>query len=228
MEPKVRVHALLYGDHPELHERLLDGFRRAVPERVPVRLWCNQPGASSLRLLEARRRPGWTVTLREDNVPKYAAMRAMFGELAGEDWVVWFDDDSWIEAADWYPVMLDAIRPPEVCYVGQRWGAHHLEGQWDFVRAAPWFRGLEPPLHEGKPAVWFAQGAYWWLRSDLRRAIDWPDPRLRHNGGDTLLGEAVRQQGRALTPCAYGVRVNDAPRRGLSERPAGALAEVRR
>lgn len=159
-------------------------------------------------------------------------MREMFRDLrepgCGIDWVVWFDDDSWIEAADWWPAMQAQIRREDVCYVGQPWGAYLLPGQWDFIRAASWFRGKEPPLHEGKPFVPFAQGAYWWLRTDVLSTIDWPDPRLVHNGGDSLLGEAVRQQGRSLTPCEYGVRVNDAPRRGMSERPAGSSVDVRR
>jgi hypothetical protein len=231
MGPRVRLFALLYGDYPALHERLLQSLCRAVPDSVPVRLWCNQVGEETRRRLEADRRGSWSVIARRDNVPKYRAMREMFREIhdpaCEAEWVVWFDDDSWIEAKDWFPAMRDVLRPREVCYAGEPWGIHYLPGQWDFVRAAPWFRGKEPPLHQGKPVFWFAQGAYWWLRTDVLRATDWPDPRLSHNGGDSLLGEAVRQQGLPLTPCSYGVRVNDATRRGISERPAGAKGGAR-
>jgi hypothetical protein len=231
MESRIRLFALLYGDYTVLHERLLESLHRAVPDSVPVRLWCNQVGEETRRKLEGEPRRSWSVMARGENIPKYRAMREMFHEIrdtsCNAEWVVWFDDDSWIEAEDWYPVMQEVTRPSGVCYVGEPWGIHYLPGQWDFIRAAPWFRGKDPPLHEGRPVVWFAQGAYWWLRTDVLRAIDWPDPRLSHNGGDSLLGEAVRQQGFTLTPCAYGVRVNDSPRRGIWERPAGAKEGMR-
>jgi hypothetical protein len=72
------------------------------------------------------------------------------------------------------------------------------------------------------PGITFATGGYWWLRTDVIRQLDWPDERLSHNGGDTLLGEAIRQQGWPFHKNNYGVKVNAAPRRGLHEAPAGS------
>ena len=79
-----------------------------------------------------------------------------------------------------------------------------------------------------KPGVSFMTGGYVWLRTDIMRQLDWPDERLNHNGGDTLLGEAIRQQGLPRHHFDYGVAVNKAKRRGLSERPAGSKQNVRR
>lgn len=171
--------------------------------------------------------------LYDENIPKYVRMRYTFQRLLNEnvDWLVWFDDDSWIEKADWLPktlAYLEAKKHENVCYVGQPWYVHHLPGQWEFIQQSSWYRGKPPEIIKDKPGVNFAQGAYWWLRADVARQLAWPDIRLSHNGGDTLLGEAVRQQGLPFHKFYYGVRVNDAPRRGVSETPAGSIVDTRR
>ena len=115
-----------------------------------------------------------------------------------------------------------------ICYVGQPWFVHHLPGQWEFMQRATWFKGRPSELILGKPGVNFATGSYWWLRADVQTSIDWPDVRLGHNGGDTLLGEAIYQNGLPFHKCDYGVKVNAGKRRGYSETPAGATVDTRR
>ena len=122
---------------------------------------------------------------------------------------------------------LTEKKSENIAYVGQPWFVHNLPGQLEFIQQASWYKGLPPQMCPTKkkgvmrPGIWFAQGAYWLLRTDVLRLLHWPDPRLKHNGGDTLLGEAVRQQGLPFHRRHYGVVINNAPRRGYHEAPAG-------
>lgn len=232
----VRVYALLYGDYPLLHRRLLGSLER-FSNSVDIRLWCNTLGPASRKIVDACGR-SIRVYHSSENVPKYKVMRELFSECKGpehspSDWVVWFDDDAHIVSNDWLIRMESYIQShPEAVYVGQPWFVHHLPGQWDFIKASPWFKGREPEMVPASakrvPGVTFAQGSYWWLRGDVLRNLDWPDVRLSHNGGDTLLGEAIRQAGLPFHKYCYGVKLNDAPRRGLRERPAGSTVDARR
>lgn len=227
-----RVLALLYGPHVYLHRRLLDSFKRFLPQNVPVTLWLNQVEKSTKdRVAEEAGR--YDVIDSTENVRKYVAMRAMMTrhDVPRPDWWIWFDDDSHIVKADWWSQMTTFIerrRRENVCYIGQKWFVHHLPGQWDFITKATWYRGKPPDIIKGKPGVYFATGGYWWLRADVQLMLDWPDVRLNHNGGDTLLGEAIRQNGLPLHNCDYGVKVNDGVRRGFSEAPAGSYGQIRR
>jgi len=67
----------------------------------------------------------------------------------------------------------------------------------------------------------FIRGSYWWLKTKILRHLDWPDPRLQHNGGDTALSEAIWQLRKPQHSFFYGIVKELAPRRGRSEKPAG-------
>jgi hypothetical protein len=160
-------------------------------------------------------------------------MREFFapGWLGDAEWVIWFDDDSHVVKPDWWKVTceyIDAHRYQNICYFGQPWYVHDLPGQRAFIERASWYRDRPARLFKGKPGVEFSQGGYWWIRTDVLRCLDWPDSRLSHNGGDVLLGEAVYQSARPFHKFHYGVKINDAKRRGLSERPAGSTVDTRR
>jgi len=241
------VYGLLYGDDHKLHRRFLDSLFKHTPYvNINIRLWCNTVCEATKRYLAAERKkhisqmlPGETLDfhLSDVNTPKYKAMELMFHELwvPQSEWVVWFDDDSYIDKPDWCIKTVAHIKAnPKACYIGQPWFVHHLPGQWDFIKKADWYQGLPPeqcPTRTKgvtKPGITFAQGAYWWLHTGLLNKLNWPDPRLNHNGGDTLLGEAIRQQGLPLTKFNYGVQINKYKRRGLHEKPAGSLKDIRR
>ena len=237
------IFALFYGDYHNLHARLLNSLKQYGPvEQVRYRFWLNQVCTKTQRMLD-NLMIGRDMRLRvsKENVPKYAVMRDMFEADKQLDpqpeWFIWFDDDSYVTHADWWPKTLEYIqqhRAENICYMGQSWYVHHLPGQFEFIEAADWYTGVPWELcptktpRVRKPGVSFAQGAYWWLRRDIREKINWPDPRLVHNGGDTLLGEAIRQQSLPFHKFHYGVKLNDAQRRGRNDKPAGALVNVRR
>lgn len=227
-----RILALLYGPHLDLHKRILDSFRSYVPKTVPITLWLNKVERSTKdRVAEENGR--YDVVDSPENVKKYVAMRAMMNrfDISRPDWWIWFDDDSHIVNSHWWDVMSEFIERrhrENICYIGQRWFVHHLPGQWDFISKASWFRGKPAELIKGRPAVNFATGGYWWLRADVQKMLDWPDVRLGHNGGDTLLGVAIHQNGLPFHQCDYGVKINDGKRRGFSEAPAGSTGNIRR
>jgi len=241
------IYGLLYGDEWNLHQRFLDSLLRHVPRgAVDMRFWCNTVGDETKKYLHQHQRKRVDQMLRDetldyylcaDNRPKYKAMSEMFQFRwkPESEWIIWFDDDSYIYKPDWWNKTVAHIKDhPTTKYMGQPWFVHHLPGQWEFIQKAGWYNGLPPeqcPTRKKgvkKPGISFAQGAYWWLRTDLMKQLKWPDPRLNHNGGDTLLGEAVRQQRIKLDKFSYGVKVNKHKRRGFHEKPAGSTTNVRR
>jgi hypothetical protein len=234
---KARIFILLYGkEHADLHRRVLESVHKYAPMDVPISLHGNLIPIDTVelgsRIVSER---GFFSGLRtsETNIPKYEVMRSFFTaeSVCDNEWVIWFDDDSHVVKPDWWARTCEYIesrKSENICYIGQPWFAHHLPGQWEFIQQSKWYRGKDPELIKGRPGVWFATGGYFWLRTDVIRLLDWSDERLSRNGGDTLLGEAVRQQGLPFHRADYGVKVNDAKRRGLSERPAGSVVDTRR
>ena len=229
----------MYGDHSRLHLRLLQSLVKHLPSGAArVVVWANEICHQTAEWLQRQAPKDWEVVFSKENVPKYKAMRQMFHEThkPTTPWLIWFDDDSWVQQANWWPKTRKYIEEGsgDLCYIGQLWFVHHLPGQQEFMKAANWYTGVpwqQCPTRRRdvrKPGINFAQGAYWWLRTDVMRKIDWPDPRLNHNGGDSLLAEAVHQQGLPFNRFHYGVKINDAGRRGYHERPAGSTINVRR
>ena len=234
------VYVLFYGKYFELHKRIIDSLRHNLPkDDVRLVCWANTVCNETIGMLYGLRHeyPNANLIDSDKNVPKYAVMRKLYhGETAPETpWILWLDDDTYITKPDWWEKTKYFLKTTrDACYVGQRWYVHHLEGQWDFIKAAKWFRKKEPEMlptkRRGvtKPGIWFMTGGYVWLRTDVMQMLEWPDERLNHNGGDTLLGEAIRQQGLPRHHFDYGVAVNKAKRRGMHEKPAGSEQNARR
>jgi hypothetical protein len=232
------VYGLCYGTYPELHSRFAASIARNLPaSEADLVIWCNAVGKSSMKELQQLNKEPWRIYTQAENTPKYKAMRELFhGQFTPKTpWIVWFDDDSYIDKSDWWAKTVTYIKKhSDACYIGQPWFVHHLPGQWEFIQQSSWYRGLEPeqcPTRtkgKTKPGITFVQGAYWWLRTDIMKQLDWPDPRLNHNGGDTLLGEAIRQQQLPRHAFHYGVKINKYKRRGFREKPAGSISNVRR
>lgn len=242
------IYVLCYGDYAELHRRVMNSLSEFLPRHgnlvdeneCRVVVWCNQVSSDGLLAIRSAANSigHCKVIQHHGNMPKYQVMRTLWrteDTRPKSKWVLWLDDDTYITKPDWWAKTRAFLgSTPDACYVGQRWYVHHLEGQWDFIKAAKWFKGAEPEMlptrKKGvkKPGIWFMTGGYVWLKTDLIDRLDWPDERLVHNGGDTLLGEAVRQQGLPRHRFDYGVAVNKAKRRGRSDRPAGTKHDVRR
>lgn len=230
---RVIIYGLLYGGYPKLHARcvnsILEGVRHCpVGHEVDVFFWCNKVSEKTFQRLKRVEAPYGTYDNK--NVPKYTAMRNHIFKLRNPkdyDWMVWFDDDSWVtHPKTWLKHAFEFIKNKErenVCYFGEPWLWAWRPGQWTAVQQAAWFKG-KPAQKIGRrqdPGVKFAQGGCWWLRTDVQQLLDWPDSRLVHNGGDTLLAEAVRQQNLLFHTFKHGFKSNDHPRRGLNTKPLG-------
>jgi hypothetical protein len=221
---RVAVCALFYGNYPQLHRRLLLGLEQYVPAPASFFFWLNEVCPETRADMDAfaARRERVTLVPSAENTPKYAAMRSLFSRtpVSEFDWLVWFDDDTVIHAADWAVrterYVTEHLRE-NICYIGQCWLVPYLL-QHNAIKSAAWYRGRLDPVPRPKH-LRFATGSYWWLRNDVRAALNWPDVRLVHNGGDTLLAAAVYQAGLPFHDYSYGVKPNDAKRRGRSDPP---------
>jgi hypothetical protein len=234
----VRVYTVLYGPYFSLHNRLIRSLWAELPAEVPIEIYLNTADPSTEELVNSsmQRLKHDKVRCIRNSSKKYPLMREMFQDLKdGQhpevEWVLWFDDDAHITESDWWDLTsawINSKTQENICYVGQCWFVHWLGGQEQFIKTASWNKNVPCSLVGGKtkkPGIEFAQGSYWWLRRDVLELLDWPDPRILHNGGDTMLAEAVRQQGlpfHKLPHGCFGVKPNDAPRRGYQEAPAGS------
>ena len=240
---------LLYGDNLLLHKRclesvLVDGVHL---QNTSLRLGLNAVGEATRNWIATWAGCGPSVFLEEhletpvqlsycgmpvsvftksnENILKYPMMRAMFHceALDTPQWFLWLDDDTWFRDP---PAAWDLIRgamDQDCLYFGEEWFWPWRPGQREWIQTRAWYRGLAP-----NTTVRFATGGFVGIYGATVKQLNWPDPALRHNGGDTLLGEALRQQGINLYPVepGYGtgpIRVNDGPRRGVSQEPAGTL-----
>lgn len=60
------------------------------------------------------------------------------------------------------------------------------------------------------------------VKTAAMMALQWPDLRIGHNGGDVMMGVALTQKGYKMANFESGILISDCPRRGISEQPAGA------
>jgi hypothetical protein len=206
MKNTFTVYALLYGDYPNLARQLLAGFQPSdfvkeyriglnevsdatraqlrdwidtMPERKPVRLFYSSDGR---------------------NLAKYPLLRQMLRLDDTSEAVMWFDDDSHVDEIDnhlWWEraARIWKSRASDVV----QFGAVHLiqqrKNQFLAVRQQPWFTGKEiGPSHK----YTFATGGWWMADRGFLRKWDYPFRELYHNGGDSILGELIRQQGKRI------------------------------
>lgn len=232
---KVAVCVLLYADYFDLHRKILSSFLSFMPRDAHLFIWCNQTGKRTNDYLSKIQEafPNAKVIYSAENKPKYLVMRELIHVKGAHpdqfDWFMWFDDDSYLKGPNFYPGLSAFIEKhlgANICYIGQEWYIHHRGNQVEFIKQAPWYTGrpldMKPTKSKSlQPAAVFATGGWWMLRMDVLRTLDWPDRRLSHNGGDTLLGVAVQQQGLSLHNYSAHVAINQAPRRGISDKRAG-------
>lgn len=232
---EVRVYTVLYGFHTALHNRLLNSLWTHLPDKIPIEMYLNTVSEATRQMVSCKARVFDKVRNTNNNAKKYPLMREMFQDLKDGlhpevKWVLWFDDDAHVNNPEWWKLTtqwIDSKVHENVCYVGQCWFIHWKAGQEQFIKESPWYAGVPVEVVGAKvkrPGIEFAQGSYWWLRKDVLQDLDWPDPRIVHNGGDTMLAEALRQKGlpfHKLPHRCFGVKTNDAPRRGYHEAPAG-------
>lgn len=199
------VYSLLYGDYPKLASKLLAGFCRhsQVTEYV---FGLNQISDATRQVLHdwiAVSQSATIVTVEDcekKNRGKYPLMRKMFEVSATSPSVMWFDDDSCVDFVHtdrWWDEIDSQwhSRSPDVVQCGAIHKIRQRGLQYEVVARQPWYTGQ--PLSAVSNYT-FVTGGWWIADRSFLSQWDYPFPAIHHNGGDSILGELVRQQGKKL------------------------------
>lgn len=218
---KYTIFVLGYGDNPRILRRCLDGIVNTLPASCyDLRVALNQP-SPAMRAAAAVFQPSHITKLYvADGDPldpysrkKYEAMRQMFWDEAcpiTTKYLIWFDDDTVPVKQNW------AVTLTETILANHRQGArlygrklqHDLQmfqkagnSPLTWFQQASWWRGnhlrlrgMERTAANGS-CIDFAVGWFWAMEVAAMRAAQIPDARLRHNGGDIVLGAQIHQAG---------------------------------
>lgn len=192
---------LLYGDYPSLARNVLSVLASAgcsvqvglnsVSEEtrgvvreitgvdVPVDLdgstgWCGR-----FQVFQAGR----------ENICKYPMQSRMFAGV--RDPVLWLDDDVVFPKTD--PLRFFRLHGAAFAsgadYTGEPYLSMLRGNQLKWAMSRPWWRGAAP----ARGIVRFFRGGITGYSPRLLETLGWPDPCLRHNGGDLMLGLAFAQ-----------------------------------
>ena len=152
--------------------------------------------------------------------PKYPLMAEMY-DASDSEWVVWFDDDSYVTAADWLEKLEDKINETPIAdqFGEQSLIVLSLSHKQQWIEPSDWYTAGKinyQNFPEGKRIVspCIVGGFY----TISRKAIDVcriPDSRLVHNNGDWTTGMALHHQGFKIADHKYGIVINNNARRGI-------------
>lgn len=251
---RISVCVLCYGDFGHLSTRCLSSLVRWAEHRqteMDVRVALNACSADNTAQIvhqcqQLARHAGpvrlYVPVPATANVYKYPMMRRMFRDQRHPlgPWVMWLDDDSYLDFVTGWDVELLSVAA-DYDMVGQRWLMPISTRMERWLVQQPWFDhsvGLPPRSQwdERTPRrIAFHQGAWWLARSEMMARLDWPLRQLRHNGGDSLLGEIARHRGYRMGVFDRGVRINagengehsKAQRRGYREPNLGSQFDGR-
>lgn len=241
------VCVLCYGDHADLAHRCLGSIIGTADWKLvnDVRVGLNAVGAATSKVLDSLLQrcpvPCWVFQPADGaNVGKYPLMRRMlypdlYQPVSGPhtdkaahktapvaERIMWFDDDSCVRGDRSWWQRVAALKED---FIGARYQLRgpFRAGQVEAIKAQPWYAGKPIPRHY-RPS--FLQGGWWIAKAALLRKHDYPFPVLHHNGGDSLLGELIRQQDYSSRHWNTGVWINAdhqgresaAKRRGMTTR----------
>lgn len=196
------VCAVIYGDYLPLAVKLLDSLR-VNAHVADIRLGLNSVSSATSSFVHSwamdqmRAQPVFIFEPTENrNVGKYPLMRQMFryGNMANK--AMWFDDDSYIDptaGVDWWH-RADKASNKQI-----QIGATHIimqrGKQFEVIQQQPWFSGK---IINARHRFKFVTGGWWVADTAFLLKWNYPFPALYHNGGDSILGELLRQQN--ITP----------------------------
>lgn len=200
------VNALVFGDHPELAKRCLNSIARSADKdlvaevRVGMNAACDETRAFVFDLMEKAPCPFFVYEeVTGSNVMKYPLMRRMLYDVEHPipadqvPNVMWFDDDSFIVNGDRF--WTDADTEFERCCCPMMGSVYFPGFYWTpeeraAISRQPWYNGRDTSTQTK-----FVTGGWWVADLEFLSEIDYPFRELRHNGGDTILGEVLRQRG---------------------------------
>jgi hypothetical protein len=204
------VCALLYGDYPALAERLLSSLPQQNCSVIEeFRIGLNAVSTATETLVQrwaARQAEHWPVTVfkTEQNPGKYPMMRQMLQPKTATH-LMWFDDDSFLDSgASWWQLVADKVcaAGPDFVQLGIPHAIRQRGEQYAAIRQQPWYQYPVSKSHHYR----FITGGWWVADAAFLRRWDYPFKGLHHNGGDSILGELIRQQNRTLHSFPEGAR----------------------
>ena len=237
LPPAFTVCVLLYGHYPELAQRCLSRIAVLLESGlIELRIGANAISPPTDDVLRRLALDKFVTCRSAANIKKYPMMRRLFG--AGDTlapggmnlttpFVMWFDDDSFISAAQPRRWLALVRRTMEMCdLLGSRYTIRLKGNQPQWVRDQAWYTGQ--PINEGYRSP-YCTGGWWTIRTEVLRRYGWPPTELLHRGGDVMLGELCRQQGLRMLHFNRGVAINadehgeesKSPRRGFDSLPIG-------
>lgn len=243
LNPPVTICTLLYGPYTDLHQRVLNSIvQNTDPQMFKLRIGLNEVCKETRDWLKKFQQKHGDLQMdfydSVENIKKYPMMRRMFHDPDNPidtRWVVWLDDDSHITKKDWLVRLSHSIREnyhQGYNMYGKRYFYEISNSHVKWIKEGDWYSGRPFRIHvkhdkkTGKEKkrlkVDFATGGFWAIEQNWIKEWNWPDPRINHNGGDIMMGEAVYQTGGDVKNWDYGVAISDAKRRGYSEKVAGA------
>lgn len=243
LEPPITVCTLIYGPYIDLHKRVLNSIvQHTDPKMLRLRVGMNEVCAETREWLETFKKKHQHIPMRfydsPENIKKYPMMRRMFHdkeEPITTRWLLWLDDDSHLVENDWLTQLSHAMRENyhRGCNMyGKVYFYELSNSHTTWIKEAPWYSGkpfktrTKKDKRTGKQVTRikadFATGGFWAIETNWITENNWPDPRINHNGGDIMMGEAIHQTGGQVKNWDYGVKISDAKRRGYSEKVVGA------
>jgi hypothetical protein len=224
------VNALFYGDHAPLAARLLDGLLAAADWSLidEIRFAFNDVCEVTRRCVTAAARvvpvPCYLYEeVRGRNVGKYPLLRRMLYDTQyplSAARLMWFDDDTYLRpetTRSWWRQVWELSQ--RYVMLGSRYNMTQRGLQYKAIPQQPWYNGQPVgKFHRYK----FFTGGWWVADPTILRKWNYPFPELHHNGGDTLLGELMRQQDYPVFHFNNGIAINaddkgvesNSPRRG--------------
>lgn len=192
------VCSILYGDYPSLAKSLLNSFQH-LDDIFDFRLGLNSVSEATKDIVFSWadkiscEKPVYILEEAQfSNVGKYPLMRQLFKVSSLPSHIMWFDDDSYLDSAvdaDWWAELKNLSG--SFTQLGSVHSIVQRGKQFEAIPQQPWFTGK--PLNP-KYRFRFATGGWWVIESDFVVKHDYPFKEIFHNGGDSILGELIRQQ----------------------------------
>ena len=205
------VCCLLYGDYPELAYRCLRPISELYNKGVQVRISCNEISDATRAHIDKLlpKSKNLIVTENKPQIYKYPAMRELFWDFGPivTDYVMWFDDDSYINSPDpasWLTGVEKFMEENMADMAGSLYCIPTTPRQKEWRRLhCSWF---SESSYTNKTTI--ATGGWWIIRTDIIKKYNWPHPMLRHRGGDVLLGDLMKHQSLRLKKFNNQIAIN--------------------
>jgi ADP-heptose:LPS heptosyltransferase len=220
----VTIAVLTYGDYTDLVSRCVKSIYDSVDTSLfKLRLGLNAASSNTHKWVDSWLLPKGNVqiTRSDANIYKYPIMHRMFHDTPLDtQWVIWFDDDSFVTHMDWLKKLNGVIGMENPDVVGKRYFMHLHPGTVQWAQQAKWWRNKPLDTRGGRPISNFATGGWWAMKTEIIKRLDIPDPRLK-NQGDVEIGICNAQNNLKLCNYSYGITISGAKRRGASQKRAG-------